>query len=168
MQKYQPYASDPNLSGALASVLWELNLLSKHYHPAVLTLASSISTMSTAHNHVYHSNMSPQQAFLESSLEQESFNPKIDIGKLNNKRRGPGSGMSDTNGMNPGTTNLGDEGMVRKKLSEHFWLIHDINKNKQLRGELNRTTQSLQLYEQYKKQKKVKKDGLKRRKMGKS
>ncbi|XP_052189804.1 nucleolar complex-associated protein 3 isoform X2 [Diospyros lotus] len=168
--KFQPYASDPNLSGALASVLWELNLLSKHYHPAVLTLASNISTMSTAHNHVYHSNMSPQQAFLESSLEQESFNPKIDTGKLNNKRRGSGygSGKSDSNGMNPGTTNLGDEGMVRKKLSEHFWLIHDINKNKQLRGELDRTTQSLQLYEQYKKQKKVKKDGLKLRKVGKS
>ncbi|CAJ1979331.1 unnamed protein product [Sphenostylis stenocarpa] len=43
MQKYLPYSTDPNLSGALASVLLELNLLSSHYHPAISTLASGIS-----------------------------------------------------------------------------------------------------------------------------
>ncbi|THG07890.1 hypothetical protein TEA_009587 [Camellia sinensis var. sinensis] len=49
--KYQPYALDPNLSSALASVRWELNLLSKHHHlPTVSTLALTISTLSNAQN----------------------------------------------------------------------------------------------------------------------
>ncbi|XP_059434002.1 nucleolar complex-associated protein 3-like [Corylus avellana] len=61
--KYQPYASDPNLSGALSSVLWELDLLSKHYHPAVSTLASSISSMTSANNQVFLSTVSPNKLF---------------------------------------------------------------------------------------------------------
>uniref|UniRef100_A0A5B6YTE6 CCAAT-binding factor domain-containing protein n=1 Tax=Davidia involucrata TaxID=16924 RepID=A0A5B6YTE6_DAVIN len=151
--KYQHYASDPNLSGALASVLWELNLLSKHYHPSVSTIASSISTLSDTHNQVYHSNLSPQQAFMELSLEQESFNPKGDIRKPTHKRkRGSGSSMPAGSGhLDMSST---EEEVVRKKLSEHFLLLRDITENEILRGELDRTTLSLKLYEQYKKQKK--------------
>ncbi|KAL7217545.1 hypothetical protein ACSBR2_010911 [Camellia fascicularis] len=164
--KYQPYALDPNLSGALASVLWELNLLSKHYHPTVSTLASTISTLSTAQNQVYHSNVSPQQAFMESSLEHEPFDLKVDIEKPNHKRRrGSGSSVANSSGTNPGITDWTDEDTVRKRLSEHFSLIHDISENKRLRGELDRTTWSLQLYEQYKKQKKTKQNGSKPLKM---
>ncbi|KAL6975074.1 Nucleolar complex-associated protein 3 [Sarracenia purpurea var. burkii] len=168
--KYQPYALDPNFSGALSSVLWELNLLSKHYHPAVSTLASSISTMNTAQNQVYHSNVSPQQAFMGSSLEQESFHPVIDTGKLNHKRRkgiGPYS-MPDGSRMSHDIASKPDEDTVRKRLSEHFLLIHDISETKRLRTEQERTTLFLQLYEQYKKQKKTKSDGSKSRKMRKS
>ncbi|KAL7217549.1 hypothetical protein ACSBR2_010915 [Camellia fascicularis] len=164
--KYQPYALDPNLSGALASVLWELNLLSKHYHPTVSTLASTISTLSTAQNQVYHSNVSPQQAFMESSLEHKPFDLKVDIEKPNHKRRrGSGSSVANSSGTNPGITDWTDEDAVRKRLSEHFSLIHDISENKRLRGELDRTTWSLQLYEQYKKQKKTKQNGSKPLKM---
>lgn len=163
--KYQPYASDPNLSGALASVLWELNLLSKHYHPVVSSLASSISTISSAQNQVYHSTVTPQQAFMQSSLERELFNPKADE-KANLKRK-RGSGPSKTNSS---MTNLDvsskiNEDMVKKRLSEHFLLVHEISETKRLRGELDRTTSSLKLYEQYKKQKKTKKDGSKPREM---
>ncbi|XP_028057693.1 uncharacterized protein LOC114261610 [Camellia sinensis] len=66
--KYQPYASDPNLSSALASVLWELNLLSKHHHPTISTLATTISTLSSAQNQVYHSNM---LAIIEGESDEE-------------------------------------------------------------------------------------------------
>ncbi|GFZ07341.1 binding protein [Actinidia rufa] len=163
--KYQPYASDPNLSAALASVLWELNLLSKHYHPAVSTLASSISTMHTAQNQVYHSNVSPQQAFTESSLERESFNLKTDTGKQNHKRRRSGSSMLDNNSMNTDITRETDEDMVRKKLSEHFLVVHDISETKRLRSELDQTASSLRLYELYKMQKKLKKGASKPKKM---
>ncbi|PSR95581.1 Nucleolar complex protein [Actinidia chinensis var. chinensis] len=163
--KYQPYASDPNLSGALASVLWELNLLSKHYHPAVSTLASSISTMHTAQNQVYHSNVSPQQAFTESSLERESFNLKNDTGKQNHKRRRSVSSMLDNNSMNTDITRETDEDMVRKKLSEHFLAVHDISETKRLRSELDHTASSLRLYELYKMQKKLKKGASKPKKM---
>ncbi|GAV64133.1 CBF domain-containing protein/NOC3p domain-containing protein, partial [Cephalotus follicularis] len=154
--EYRPYASDPNLSGALASVLWELSLLSKHYHPAVSTIATSISTMSTAHNQVYLSTMTPQQAFMDLSLERETFNPNSDIKKSNNKgKRGSGSSISATSATTSDATNTIDEDEVSKKLSGHFLLHHDIRENERLRSELDRTTLSLLLYEEYKKQKKM-------------
>jgi len=156
--KYQACASDPNLSGALASVLWELNLLSKHYHPSVSTMASSISTISSVQNQVYHSNVSPQQAYLEYSLEMESFNPKSEISKSGNKRK-RGSGSSSAGGGGGQDLDVGiqtDENEVRKKLSEHFLLLRDMTENERLRGDLARTSSSLQLYKQYKKQKKQK------------
>ena len=151
LQKYQPYASDPNLSDALAFVLWELSLLSKHYHPTILTLASSISTMNTAQNQVYLT-ISPQQAFRNLSLEQESFKPQSSTQKSNNKRK-KGNVALKLASIEP--TSI-DENEVSKKLSRHFMLLRDIKENERLRGELDRTTSSLQLYEEYKKQCKAK------------
>lgn len=154
MQKFQPYASDPNLSGALASVLWELNLLSKHYHPTVSTMASNISSMNSAQNQVHLSIVSPQQAFMDLSLERESFKPQNESMKLNNKRKkGSGSSKSASIEPIPDTSSI-DEDEVRKKLSTHFNLLRDIKENERLRSELGRTTLNLQLYEQHKKQKK--------------
>lgn len=155
-QKYQPYASDPNLSGALASVLWELNLLSKHYHPAVSAMASSVSSTSTGHNQVYLSIISPQQAFFDLSLEGESFNLQSDSLKLNNKRK-RGSGSSRSACVTPLTdTILVSDDEVRKKLSTHFMLLRDIKENERLRGDLDRTTFYLKLYEEHKKQRRKK------------
>lgn len=156
--KYQPYASDPSQSGALASVLWELNLLSKHYHPAVSTMASNVSGMSTGHNQVYLATVSPQQAFADLSLEHESFiNPKNIVMKSNHKRK-RGSGSSGAASINPtpdAATPIDEDGL-RKKLSEHFTILHDIKENERLRGELDRVTLSLQVYEEHKNQKKRK------------
>ncbi|KAG6736116.1 hypothetical protein POTOM_061180 [Populus tomentosa] len=153
--KYQPYATDPNLSGALASVLWELNLLCKHYQPAISTIALSISTMSTSHNQVYLASTSPQQAFRDLSLEQESFNPKPDLRKSNNKRkRGNGPSRLASIEENVNRTGSLDEDELGKKLSDHFSLLRDFKKSEKLRTELDRTTSALQLYEEYKKQKK--------------
>lgn len=154
--KYHPEASDPNLSGALASVLWELNLLSKHYHPGVSSMISSISSMNTAHqNQVYLSIITPQQAFMDFSLDRpESFKPNGDIKKSNNKRkRGTGSSISSGIELSEDAISI-DENEVKKKLSAHFMLLHDIKENQRLRAELERTTSSIQLYEDYKKQKK--------------
>ncbi|XWS42902.1 hypothetical protein CRYUN_Cryun16bG0054300 [Craigia yunnanensis] len=157
---YQPYASDPNLSGALASVLWELNLLSKHYHPTISTLASSISSMNTAQNQVYLS-ISPQQAFRNLSLEQESFNPQGSTQKSNNKRK-RGTVPLTLASIEP--TSI-DENEVSKKLGSHFMLLREIKENERLRGELDRTTSSLQLYEEYKKQCKAAKHKTKKSKI---
>lgn len=154
--KYQPYASDPHLSGALASVLWELNLLSKHYHPTVCTMASTILTLSTEHTQVYHAIVSPQQAFMEMSLEKESFNPKR-VPNSNNKRKRVNAPALPANvELNLDIPSPTDENEVRRKLSEHFLLLRDMTENERLRGELERTKLSLDLYEQYKKQKKKK------------
>lgn len=155
MQKYLPYSTDPNLSGALASVLWELNLLSSHYHPAISTLASGISSMSTANNQVLLSKSSPQQAYKEMSLDQElCFTQQSDSIKLNNKkRRANGPAISPSIGSTT-VTNSFDDNELKRKLCSHFMVLHDIKENERLRKELDRTALSLQLYEQYKKQKK--------------
>ncbi|KGN44277.1 nucleolar complex protein 3 homolog [Cucumis sativus] len=146
--KYQPYATDPNLSGALASVLWELDLLWKHYHPAVSTMAAGISNMNSAQNQVYISIVSPQQAFKDLSLEQESFNPQFNARKINKRKRGSESSQSTLD-----TCGTIDENEVKEKLSTRFFLLRDIKDNERLRSELDRTTLSLQLYEEYKRQK---------------
>ncbi|KAL1807103.1 hypothetical protein ACET3Z_030171 [Daucus carota] len=151
---YHPYSSDPNLSGALASVLWELNLLSKHYHPSVATIALNIANLTNTTNQVYHANVSPQQAFAELSLEKESFNANIDINKSGNKRKRVNVQQAVPTVDDAEITSRTDEVEVRKKLSEHFFLLRDISENGRLKSELDRTTKSLQLYQQYKKQKK--------------
>lgn len=154
MQKYHPYAADPNLSGALASVLWELNVLTKHYHPAISTVASSISAMNTANNQVSRSNISPQQAFMQLSLEQESFIPMNDMKKTSNKRKRGGSFSLPVSTVPKNELiKSSDENAVKKKLSEHFLILDDIVENERLRAELYNTNMSLKLYEQYKIQK---------------
>ncbi|KAJ4955308.1 hypothetical protein NE237_012091 [Protea cynaroides] len=164
VSKYQPFASDPNLSGALASVLWELNLLSKHYHDSVSTMASSISSMSTAPNQVYLSTTSPLEAFMDLSIERESFSSKNNHGISNRKRkRGDGSSIL-SNGSIQDLINPEKE-EVTQKLSEHFHVLRDISENERLRRELNHTMSSLRLYEEYKKQRRKKIPGdAKRRK----
>lgn len=162
---YQPYATDPNLSGALASVLWELTLLSKHYHPSVSTMASSIATMTTAQNQVYLSNTSPIQAFADLSVERDSFNPKIETKKLNVKRKRGNVGSTPSSfGLDLEAMSEGNEEKMREKLSEHFVVLRDIKENARLRSELDRTNLGLQLYEEYKKGKKGKDGGPKPRK----
>ncbi|KAJ9562603.1 hypothetical protein OSB04_007763 [Centaurea solstitialis] len=147
--KYQPYASDPSLSGAFATVLWELTLLSKHYHPSVSTMASGISTITNAHDQVYRSNVSPQQAFIEMSLDNETFTPKSGQKQPNNKRK---KGNKTPLLAAGGTGEAVDEAAVRAKLSEHFLLVHEMEENGRLRRELERTKSALHLYKEYKKQ----------------
>uniref|UniRef100_A0A803LPD6 Uncharacterized protein n=1 Tax=Chenopodium quinoa TaxID=63459 RepID=A0A803LPD6_CHEQI len=157
--KYQPYSSDPHLSGALASVLWELNLLSKHYHPTISTMASSISKISTTSNQVYMPTVSPQQAYKELLLESEHYSIKSDI-KLNNKRK-----RGNNNLLGDDETSLEvDEEALREKLSDHFTVVHDIVENEKLRRELGLTTLSLQLHEEYKRHKNSKREGSKQKK----
>lgn len=149
--KYQPYFSDPHLSGALASVLWELNLLAKHYHPAISTMASSISKMTTTLNQVYLPTISPQQAFKEFALERESFNIKNDTKKLSHKRKRGNSTLAVATKLPLEV----DEDGLRKKLADHFTVVRDIVENEKLRRESDLTTMSLQLHEDYKKQRKT-------------
>ncbi|KAL6567629.1 hypothetical protein OROGR_001297 [Orobanche gracilis] len=143
-QKYHPHAVDPNQSGALASVLWDLNLLTKHYHPAVSSIASSISTMATSSNQVHHSHVSPQQAYMELSQENKSFAVSNDVRRASSKKR---------KGNDHKSVKVVE---VRKRFAEHFLLIRDIQENERLRAELDRTKSSLNLYEQYKKQREMK------------
>ncbi|KAI3510069.1 hypothetical protein L1887_25596 [Cichorium endivia] len=149
--KYQPYATDPSLSGAFATVLWELTLVSKHYHPTVSTMASGISTITNAHDQVYRANVSPQQAFMDMKVDQESFVPKS--GQKSNKRK---RGGKPSPPVAVGGGAVVDEEVVRSKLSEHFLLVNEMEENERLRRELERTKLGLEVYKEYKKQKKQK------------
>ncbi|KAK1440112.1 hypothetical protein QVD17_05937 [Tagetes erecta] len=156
--KYQPYASDPSLSGAFATVLWELSILSKHYHPSVSTMASGISNLTNANNQVYLANVSPQQAFIDMSLDKEKITVKTAHKQSNSKRkRGNRPPLSLVEASEADKAAAVDENVVRTKLSEHFLLINEMEENERLRRELDRTTLALQLYKQYKQKKKVKK-----------
>ncbi|CAM8995964.1 unnamed protein product [Rhodiola kirilowii] len=153
--KYQPFASDPNLSGALASVLWELDLLSKHYHPTISTMATSIATMNENPGQVYLSAAtSPQQAFIDSSLEHQSFIPKNDGKPSTQKRKRATASLAQSSTL-LSTPDI-DKGEVSKKLRAHYTLVRDIKENEMTRRELSKTTKALQLYEAYKKQRKKK------------
>ncbi|CAN0902749.1 Nucleolar complex-associated protein 3 [Linum grandiflorum] len=154
--RYHPYASDPNLSGALASVLWELNLLFKHYNPAISTAASGIASMSAAPGQAYLTINSPQQAFKDLSLEKESFSLPINAGKPSSKKNN-----KHNKGPNPRTgsfeTDVGileDEEELKRKFAQHFGVLEEVKLNERARKELSRTNLALQLYEEYKLQKK--------------
>ncbi|KAJ8750448.1 hypothetical protein K2173_015587 [Erythroxylum novogranatense] len=152
--KYQPYASDPNLSGALSSVLWELNLLSKHYHPAVATISTGILNMINGNNQVLLSTLSPQQAFMEFSLGQRVFNPTY-YAKKSSSKKNRESGRLKLKNIEQflGEIKSFDEDELQAKLSNHFMLLHDIKEHERLRLELDRTNLALQLHEDYEKQK---------------
>lgn len=134
-QKYQPYATDPNLSGAFASVLWELNLLTKHYHPAISTMAGTISNMNTSQNQTFLSAVTPQQAFADYSLLKESFEPKSESRKLNNKRKRESGGEGEDD---PET----DMVELKKKLKENFTILRGIKVDERVRMEFEKKKQS--------------------------
>lgn len=106
--------------------------------------------MNVAHNQVYLSNVSPIQAFKDMSLEQGSLSVPNDLKKSNGKRK-RGSLPSRPEPSRDATSI--DEDSLGEKLSSHFLLLRDIKENQRLRSELDHTTSSLQLYEEYKQQK---------------
>ncbi|KAG7590682.1 CCAAT-binding factor [Arabidopsis suecica] len=127
--KYQPYETDPNLSGALATVLWELSLLSKHYHPAISTMATTVSNMNTSQSQTFLSAVTPQQAFADFSLVKESFELKNESRKLNKRKR---------ESLPEEAKNVPEIDMVKlsKKLKENFTILRDIKEDERERMEL--------------------------------
>lgn len=79
----------------------------------------------------------------------------MDLKKAKNKKRGNDHAPLIV-GSDLDSKHEADENEVRKKLSEHFLVLRDIEENKRLRSELDETTSSLKLYEEYKQQKKRK------------
>lgn len=154
--KYQPEATDPNLSGAFASVLWELSLLAKHYNPSISSMATSISSMASmnpSQNQVYLSTTSPPQAFKDLSIEQELFKPTGKPASLNRKRKRSKDFVIISPDEVQKVEKSIDEEEVKHKLEDHFMVLRDIEENARLRGELNHTLSSIKLYEEYKRQK---------------
>lgn len=148
--KYQPDAVDPELSGALSSILWEVALLSKHYHPAVSELANNIANMSVSHNQVFLSTLSPQEALQTYSTRVRAFSSPICQIKPTQKRKRNDRNSILDNSIVDQIKAGEDKDLVRKKFTTHFKVLRDIKENERLRKELNTTLSYLRAYDQYK------------------
>ncbi|KAG6499254.1 nucleolar complex protein 3 homolog isoform X1 [Zingiber officinale] len=169
VSKYQPDATDPNLSGALGSVLWELSLLTKHYNSSISSMAASIMSMGSvnpAQSQVFLSTASPLQAFRDSSILCELSKPTSKSATSRQKQRELQKDyvLMDPEVMQNG--NLVDEDEVRRKLEDRFAVHKVITENERLRKELNHTLSSISLYEEYNRQKKQKRKRTTKRVLG--
>lgn len=159
VQKYDPEAKDPYLSGALASVLWELSLLQKHYDVSVSSMASNILSMANLNptqNPIPISNANPLEAYRDLSMERELSKAANKVLSLNCKRKRRGKEFV---ALSPDVLQKADcllvaEDELKEKLQSHFAVLRGISENERLRTELNHTLSSINLYKEYKKQKK--------------
>ncbi|KAL3685934.1 hypothetical protein R1sor_003956 [Riccia sorocarpa] len=77
---YNAEGDDPDLSGALSTILWETSLLAKHYNPNVATVASTITSI-TDSNSLVLPTLTPTGAIREfnsvlTKVEDSSGKPK--------------------------------------------------------------------------------------------
>lgn len=77
--------------------------------------------MNTSQSQTFLSAVTPQQAFADFSLEKESFEPKNESRKFNNKRKRESCGEEEAKDV-PEI----DMVVVSKKLEENFTIIRDI------------------------------------------
>ncbi|KAJ3694073.1 hypothetical protein LUZ60_009553 [Juncus effusus] len=176
--KYQPEATDPYLSGALASVLWELSLLTKHYNPSISQMASNI--LSLANLNPAQSNINPNliaanpiQAFWDLSIEKELSKP-IDnklpayLKKKRKRESGREFCVLDPEKMRSFEEGVIGEDDAKVRFEEHFKVLRDISENERVKAELNKTMACVGLYEEFKREKKNNgKDKKKNKKSGK-
>ncbi|KAJ1296688.1 hypothetical protein BS78_01G321300 [Paspalum vaginatum] len=156
--KYNPEAEDPYLSGALASVLWELSLLEKHYDNSVSSMASNILSMANLNptqNPVPILNLNPLEAYRDLSTERELSKPPGKALSLNlkKKRRGKEFVALSPDVLQKADCSV-DKDVLEEKLQNHFTVLRGISENERLRAELNHTLSSINMYKEYKKQKK--------------
>ncbi|PKU71463.1 nucleolar complex protein 3 homolog [Dendrobium catenatum] len=167
--KYNADATDPHLSGALASVLWELSLLSKHYNPSISGMASSISSMASMNplqTQAYLSTVSPLKAFEDLTIERELLKAVNRKSSFNKKgKRGSEFVIMDAEKVRSLESEM-DEDVIERKFEEHFIVLRDIEENEKLRLELNKTTSALRLYEEYKQHRKLKQKRKQKKQIG--
>lgn len=154
--------ADPDLSGALSSVLWEVSLLSRHYHPAVSKLADQISKMLNS-SEALQAALSPQEALVVYSTARGGFNPSVQLPKNKGKKKCYISHLMKTtvvnNGMYDSVLDSSDKESSQMFLS-HFKVLRDIKENEALRIELNKLGRSISLFKTFKAGKKLKGKGV--------
>lgn len=156
--KYDPEAKDPYLSGALATVLWELSLLQKHYDPSVSGMASNVLSMANLNatqNPLQLSSANPLEAYKDLSMGRELSKPagKVLTLKCKRKRRSKEFVALSPDVLQKADCTVGED-ELREKLQSHFAVLRSISENERLRTELNHTLSSINMYKEYKKHKK--------------
>lgn len=91
---------------------------------------------------------------MDMSLDKETFTSKT-ASKQSNSKRKRGNQPPPLTAAGGADEPVVDENVLKTKLAEHFTLVHEMEENERLRRELERTKLGLQLYKQYKKQKKL-------------
>lgn len=112
--------------------------------------------MNSAQNQVYLYNITPIQAFNDSSLDQQSLVPPADLGKANGKRKKGSLGPKKSAVREIEAVSIDEEEELRKKLSASFEVLRNVKENLRLRRNLDGVHSSIRLYEEYKKQQKRK------------
>lgn len=111
---YTPDATDPEASGALSSVLWDLTLLSTHFHPAVSKLAKEISALtSSSAPRTTLLMMTPAMAVSSYSTRQGGFRPAIPVPSVGGEGRNRGKKGVNFEIMTPGFEVAVREGLGR-------------------------------------------------------
>jgi len=165
VQKYTPDGDDPDVSGALSSVLWDVTLLRRHAHPGVVKIASEISSMSVMTENSMLLSLSPSDAIDLYSTREGGFRPAVQAPPKVGTRKafrsaGPMSVSSfDDLAMPGGRMDLEEAEIsvvseletveVGKNLGKEFRALRNFRGNEMLRKELRRVTARLDLQKAY-------------------
>jgi len=165
MQKYTPDGDDPDVSGALSSVLWDVTLLRQHAHPGVVKIASEIASMSVMTESSMLLSLSPADAIDLYSTRGGGFRPAVQVPSKVVQRKafknaGPMSVSSfDDLALPGGRMDLEEAEIsvvpesetveIGKNLGKEFRALRNFRENEKLRRELRRVTASLELHKAY-------------------
>jgi len=114
-----------------------------------------MATLNPTQNPVPILNVNPLEAYRDLSIERELSKPASKALSLNLKKRRRGKEFV---ALNPDVLQKADCSVdkeeLEEKLQSHFAVLRGISENERLRAELNHTSSSINMYKEYKKQKK--------------
>lgn len=154
MQKYTADGDDPDVSGALSSVLWDVTLLRRHAHPGVVKIATEIASMSTMTESTMLLSLSPADAIDLYSTREGGFRPAVQAPpKVVHRKAYKDAGPMSV----PSFDDLGggflleeeDVSVVGKRMGQEFRSLRNFRENEKLRKELRLLTAKLELHKKY-------------------
>lgn len=165
LAKYTADGDDPDVSGALSSVLWDVTLLRRHAHPGVVKIASEIASMTVMTESSMLLSLSPSDAIDLYSTREGGFRPAVQSPPKLVKRKafksaGPMSVTSfDDLAMPGGRMELEEAEIsvvpesetveIGKNLGKEFRALRNFRENEMLRKQLRKVTARLELHKSY-------------------
>lgn len=158
LQAFQLDSSDPDLSGALSSVLWEVSLLRGHYHPSLAQLASELSLLSSSSSAAPSSAvgnsgvLTATDAVAAYSTSSGGFRPAIQAPGKVARRKSYRLGSSAAGGIGDDAEAQAERAVAEGvSFSSHFRTVRQHVENERLRRELGTVRRSLERWEEYQK-----------------
>eukprot|EP00246_Nothoceros_aenigmaticus_P012066 TRINITY_DN3570_c0_g1_i1.p1 TRINITY_DN3570_c0_g1~~TRINITY_DN3570_c0_g1_i1.p1 ORF type:complete len:208 (-),score=18.53 TRINITY_DN3570_c0_g1_i1:47-649(-) len=146
---FQLDGTDPDLSGALSSVLWEATLLQWHYHPSLSELASDALLLSSSTQSTLLAPMTPSEAVEAYATSTGGFRPGIQLPpKVTRRKVYRLMDRSVPAFLTEDTTDSSVE--VEEVFSSYYRIVRNHQDNEKLRRELVGLERSLGLWNEYK------------------